>query len=108
MNRGGEFEKELLGLVDCYFFDFERYRGAGYELDGDNTYVIVHTRCGGGNREGYEAFWDTIALNPCYDHDEDCTDDNTYADIYFRVPEDRLEQMKQLIENHFSEEKDEN
>jgi len=72
---------KLLALLDATREDFGRFRNV-YMEDG---YIVVHTRCGGGNREDY--FPDWVTDHPWYSHDEDGDFDNTYADIYFKVPD---------------------
>jgi hypothetical protein len=72
---------KLLSLLDAKQEDFGRFRNV-YMEDG---YIVVHTRCGGGNREDY--FPDWVEDHPWYSHDEDDDFDCTYADIYFKVPE---------------------
>lgn len=72
---------KLLSLLDATKEDFGRFRNI-YMEDG---YIVVHTRCGGGNREDYFPSW--VEDHPWYSHDEDGDFDNTYADIYFKIPE---------------------
>jgi hypothetical protein len=72
---------KLLALLDATQSDFGRFRNV-YMEDG---YIVVHTRCGGNNREEYFPSW--VEDHPWYSHDEDGDFDNTYADIYFKVPE---------------------
>lgn len=64
--------------------DFGRFRNV-YMEDG---YIVVHTRNGGGNRESYEDVFEEMAEHPWYSHDEDDDFDCTYANIYFKIPED--------------------
>jgi len=75
---------KLLSLLDATQDDFGRFRNV-YVADG---YIVVHTRCGGGNRDDY--FPDWVEDHPWYSHDEDGDYDCTYADIYFKIPEDKL------------------
>ncbi len=49
----------------------------------DGTYIAVHTRTGGGNRDGYECENDGLTLLAGYHHDEDDSFDCTYATFYF-------------------------
>ena len=71
----------LLNILGATQGEFGRFRNV-YMQDG---YIIVHTRCGGNNRDDY--FPDWVEDHPWYSHDEDDDFDNTYADIYFKVPE---------------------
>lgn len=82
----------LLKLLDKTPSDFGRYRDA-YVTD---EYIVIHTRCGGGNRSDYRHVFATMREHPLYSHDDDCEYDETYADIYFRHPsgyEDLLREM---------------
>jgi hypothetical protein len=71
---------KLLELLGATRDDFGRFRNV--YIDGC---IVVHTRCGGGNREDY--FPDWVEDHPWYSHDADDDFDCTYADIYFKVPE---------------------
>lgn len=62
--------------------DFGRFRDAGF----DNGRMFVRTRCGGGNREGYQHVFDAISLHPLYLADEDDDFDSTFATFYFKIP----------------------
>lgn len=81
----------LLGLTPG---DFGRYRDV-YIQDG---YIVVHTRCGGGNRDDYEDMFSKASMHPWYSHDEDCDFDCTYADIYFKLPEDGAKTVAGLLD----------
>jgi hypothetical protein len=72
--------------------DFGRFRNVFLE-DG---YIVVHTRNGGGNREDHEDVFDEMSEHPWYSHDEDDDFDCTYANIYFKVPEDANQTMLAL------------
>lgn len=74
---------KLMTLLGKSPADFGRFRNC-YLEDG---YIVVHTRCGGGNREGYEDMFDEISQHPWYSHDQDQDFDCTYADIFFKIPE---------------------
>jgi len=63
--------------------DFGRFRSV-YLEDG---FIVVHTRNGGGNREDYEDVFDEMSEHPWYSHDADDDFDCTYANIYFKVPD---------------------
>jgi hypothetical protein len=82
----------LFELLGCTPADFGRYR----DIYVTEEYIVVHTRCGGGNREDYEdVFWFAESL-PDYAYNEDCDYDYTYADIFFHHPkgyEDLLKEM---------------
>jgi hypothetical protein len=75
---------QLLELLNKTEADFGRFRDV-FVKDG---YIVVHTRNGGGNREDYEDVFDEMSDHPWHSHDEDCDFDCTYANIYFKIPED--------------------
>ena len=75
---------KLLSLLGKTKEDFGRFRNV-YMEDG---MIVVHTRNGGGNRESYEDVFDEMSEHPWYSHDEDDDFDCTYANIYFKLPED--------------------
>lgn len=83
---------KLLKLLDAEAGDFGRFR----DVYVDGEYIVVHTRCGGGNREDYFPEW--VEDHPWYSHDEDCDFDYTYADIYFKIPDDKLKTYVALLE----------
>ena len=83
---------QLLSLLDATAGDFGRFRDV-YVQDG---FIVVHTRNGAGNREDY--FPDWVVDHEWYSHDEDCDFDCTYADIYFKVPEDKMKTMVALLD----------
>ena len=80
---------KLLEILGKSAGDFGRFRNV-YMTDG---YIVVHTRCGGGNREDYEDVFDEMSEHPWYSHDEDDDFDCTYADIYFKIPENHEDFM---------------
>ena len=84
----------LLSLLDATPGDFGRFRNV-YMEDG---YIIVHTRNGGGNREDYEDVFDEMSEHPWYSHDEDDSFDCTYANIYFKIPEDAVKTYVALLD----------
>lgn len=75
---------KLLSLLGKTSSDFGRFRDI-YMEDG---FIVVHTRNGGGNREDYEDVFDEMSEHPWYSHDADDDFDCTYANIYFKLPED--------------------
>ena len=85
---------KLLTLLDKTQGDFGRYRDV-YVEDG---YIVVHTRCGGGNRDDYQEVFEEMSEHPWYSHDQDGDFDNTYADIYFKIPEDKLKTYVSLLD----------
>ena len=79
----------LLGLLGKSRQDFGRFRDVFVE----NGYIVVHTRNGGGNREDYKDVFEEMAEHPWFSHDEDDSFDCTYANIYFKVPQESIEQL---------------
>jgi len=92
----------LLSLLGKTTADFGRFRNV-YMEDG---FIVVHTRNGGGNREDYEYVFDEMSTHPWYSHDEDDSFDCTYANIYFKVPENHKDfvAIMNLDEGHNSAE----
>lgn len=82
----------LLKLLDSEQTDFGRFRA----IYATEEHIVVHTRCGGGNREDYFPEW--VENHPLYSHDEDDDFDCTYADIYFRHPEGYEDILKEMAE----------
>lgn len=83
---------EILGLTQAVFGRFRDIRI-------EDNFIIVHTRCGGGNREDYEDMFDEVSDHTWYHHDEDCDFDSTYADIYFLIPDETLRTFIGLYDN---------
>lgn len=86
-------EYDLLKFIGCNISIFGRYRDTYI----DNNYIVVLTRTGGGNREDYQYVFDTISDHPWYSHDSDCSFDCTYAEIYFKIPDDKMEEFQKKI-----------
>lgn len=89
MNPDADKLLEFLGKTKE---DFGRFRNVYM----DEGFIVVHTRNGGGNREDYEDVFEEMAEHPWYSHDEDDSFDCTYANIYFKVPEDATQTMLAL------------
>ena len=83
---------EILGKTRA---EFGRFRDV-YVEDGC---IVVHTRNGGGNREDYEDVFDEMSTHPWYVRDADEDFDSTYANIYFKVPDESIEQFKVAFAN---------
>ncbi len=93
LNGTNSISQKLLALLKLTEGDFGRYRDTYVS----GNYIVVHTRCGGGNREDYEDMFDEVSNHPWYSHDEDSDFDNTYADIYFAIPDDETRSLIALI-----------
>lgn len=89
----------LLGILHLTREDVGRFRDAYL----NEHYIVIHTRLGGGNRECYcsekeiasaeghhcyQAIIEKLQAHPLYSHDVDDDFDRTYADFYFRFPEE--------------------
>lgn len=85
--------EQLLSLLGKTQGDFGRYRDVFVE-DG---FIVVHTRNGGGNREDYEYVFEEMSEHPWYTHDADDDFDCTYANIYFKIPEDKMQTYVALL-----------
>jgi hypothetical protein len=100
----------MLGLTEN---DVPRFRDCYIE----GEHVVIHTRTGGGNRDFYDSEescrdnypdyfggedepkgpWNsTLKENPFYVYDEDGDYDSTYANFYFRFPDEYAEDLKAL------------
>lgn len=88
----------LLGLLDLSSDSFGRFRDCYLEKRDEQIVITVHTRCGGGNREDYQEVFEMMSLHPRYLGNDDCDYDSTYADIYFSVPENSVEKIKEMYE----------
>lgn len=75
----------LLHVLGRELTDFGRFRDASLWREADGELVIrVYTRNGGGNRDEYMP---DFSNDPYYIRDVDDTYDNTYASIFFRIPD---------------------
>ena len=81
-----------LGALDLAATEFGRFRDA-FLCNGE---IVVHTRCGGGNREDYQHVFDKMREHPDFLRDYDDSFDSTYADFVFRFPEKHAEFLKEL------------
>lgn len=86
----------VLKLLNLTEGDFGRFRTA-YITE---THLVVHTRCGGGNRESYEEVFDEISKHPLYEYDQDDDFDCTYCDFYFKHPEELKESLQQYAKEN--------
>lgn len=78
-NKNSEVILALLGLKEN---DIERYRDVWMDEEG----ITIYTRTGGGNREDYPN--EKLTSHPCYLRDEDDDGDCTYANYYFKFPDE--------------------
>lgn len=86
----------VLQLLEKNTGDFGRFRDA-YITE---THLVVHTRCGGGNREDYEHVFDEMSGHPLFDYDQDDDFDCTYCNFYFKHPPDFEKLCKMIAEQN--------
>jgi hypothetical protein len=76
--------EELLAILKAVRpIEVGRFRDAWLERHGDELLVRIHTRNGGGNREGYDD--PSMSAHPWFVRTEDMEFDSTYADYWFRI-----------------------
>jgi len=85
-------EEFLLNVLSLNRTDFGRFRGVAV-IEGK---IEIYARIGGDNREDYQDVFLKLSKHPNYLYDEDNEYDNTYATIYFSIPEKYAEQVKKL------------
>ena len=90
--ENGSQKEFLLKLLNVHAGDFGRYRDIYVTED----HIVVHTRCGGGNREEYDYVFDEMSDHLLYAYDEDDDFDCTYANFYFRHPEGYEDVLKEM------------
>ena len=93
-NGSNENAHKILKLIGLTANDFPRYRDVS--LWNNNTEIRVLTRAGGGNREEYQVNINELKNNKYYLRDEDDDFDSTYAYIFFKVPTEYLETVKNI------------
>lgn len=93
-NGSNENAHKILKLVGLTANDFPRCRDVS--LWNNNTEIRVITRAGGGNREEYQVNINELKNNKYYLRDEDDNFDSTYAYIFFKVPTEYLETVKNI------------
>jgi hypothetical protein len=85
----------LLDILGLKAEDLPRFRDCFY--DNEKNLIILHTRTGGGNREYYELEHEKLSEHPMYINDCDDSYDCTYANFYFKVPDEHVENIKKLF-----------
>lgn len=93
-NGSNENAHKLLNLIELTANNFPRYRDTS--LWNNNTEIRVITRAGGKNREEYQKNIDQLKSNKYYLRDEDDSFDSTYAYIFFKVPPEYLEIVRNI------------
>lgn len=84
----------LLAVLGIKEVDVPRFRDVFTSEDGSE--IIIHTRTGGGNREGYWEQNAALTKLPGYKCDYDDEGDNTYANFEFEVPEEWRQDVQNL------------
>ncbi len=74
----------LLKLLNLTPGDFGRFRDVRLAQNDDAFEIVVHTRCGGGNRESYQEVFESMREHPAYLGNEDDDYDCTYCDFISR------------------------
>src|SRR5437870_4533590 len=87
----------MIGLSDD---DFPRFRDVSPcdPNEDEGARLVVLTRTGGGNREEYADENDRLTQNPYYVYDKDSAFDCTYAEFYFRIPDEWLPDYNAIVE----------
>lgn len=91
----------LLAALKLTPDDFGRFRDAWIQ-DGK---IAVYTRCGGGNREGYQDMFEAMEVHPNYDSDRDDDFDCTYATLFFNFPDEYREPLSKIEEEPSGDER---
>lgn len=86
----------LLAIINLPADQIPRFRDTKIAEGGKQ--IMVFTRTGGGNREEYGEQNDAMTKHPLYVSDRDSDFDSTYAEFYFRVPDEFLAQVVALAE----------
>lgn len=84
----------LLALLGYTRADCGRFR----DIFVNDGFLIIHTRNGAGNRRDYEDVFETMSEHPWYSYDADDEFDPTYANIYFKIPDDKFSSLIGLLE----------
>jgi len=92
------FAQHLLVILKLRLEDVGRMRDAWVKKDGDEFYIVVFTRNGGGNREMCQSVIDKLKAHANYIKDYDDDYDNTYALIEFSVPQE----YKKIVEEIYA------
>lgn len=84
----------LLAVINLHPAMIARLRDVSIWDEGES--ILVFTRTGGGNREEYAEQNAALQRHPLYKRDVDSTGDSTYAEFYFKVPEEFQHKIKEL------------
>lgn len=86
----------LNDILELEKYDTGRERDTYVRKYDEETYIVLLTRNGGGNREDYESSFDSLQKHPNYVSDWDCDWDCTYAEICFSIPEKHREEVMKM------------
>jgi hypothetical protein len=84
----------LLKILNIEEETIPRFRDCFY--DADRHLIVIHTRTGGGNREGYREENNALTLHDFYKYDCDDEYDCTYANFFFTIPQE-FDQLKDIF-----------
>ena len=84
----------LLAMIGLSRMDFQRYRDAWLNKDGN--IITVFTRLGGNNRKSYQDVISSLRENKWFKIDFDDDFDDTYAYFQFNVPNEYKEVCKEM------------
>lgn len=95
MNKGSnEKAHEILNMIGLIENDIPRYRDVS--LWNNNTEIRVIARVGGANRQDYQEEINALKKNEYYIKNIDDDFDSTYAYIFFEVPTEYIETVKNI------------
>ncbi len=82
--------EDLLKTIGLYYWNVPRFRGCYYDDDNEEygKVIVVRCRAGGNNRVDYDDGISYLKSNKYYLDDCDDSFDNTYAEFYFKLPEE--------------------
>ncbi len=98
-----EHANTYLAILGVHRASIPRFRDCLLINKNNELQILIYTRTGGTNRKQYDACnkdnlegpWNLILReHPNYLKDEDCPQDATYANFYFKIPADALSFMK--------------
>lgn len=99
LGRKENLSKLLLLIINLEEEKIPRFRDV-YLHDGK---IVVYTRTGGGNREDYIKENEWLRQNENYLSDSDDDFDCTYANFFFKFPDEHQEYLLELCKNGHDE-----
>lgn len=86
----------VLKLLNATEGDFCRFRSAYITEE----HLVVHTRCGGGNRDDYDDVFVWASDHPLFDYDQDDDFDCTYCDFFFKHPPEAAKELAKIAKEN--------